>query len=76
MRFTTPAFSLAQIEKSRAIQNVVSLKKSLLELRALRETEDITEQDRERVDLSIERIENGLEYYHWLSRLIDTFESH
>lgn len=57
-------------------QNVVSLKKSLLELRALRETEDITEQDRERVDLSIERIENGLEYYHWLSRLIDTFESH
>lgn len=57
-------------------QNVVSLKKSLLELRALRETEEITEQDRERVDLSIERIENGLEYYHWLSRLIDTFESH
>ncbi|RAT98357.1 GbsR/MarR family transcriptional regulator [Brevibacillus sp. Leaf182] len=57
-------------------QNVHALKKSLLELRALQQSEELTEEVRERVDLSIKRIENGLEYYLWLSRLIDSFESH
>lgn len=57
-------------------QNVQALKKSLQELRALQESEGLSEELRERVDLSIQRIENGLEYYNWLSRLIDTFESH
>ncbi|WP_429840663.1 GbsR/MarR family transcriptional regulator [Brevibacillus sp. FIR094] len=56
--------------------NVHALKKSLLELRALQQSEELTEEVRERVDLSIKRIENGLEYYLWLSRLIDSFESH
>lgn len=57
-------------------QNVMSLKKSLQELHSLKEQPELTEEDKERVNLSIERIENGLDYYDWLSRLIDTFESH
>lgn len=57
-------------------QNGMSLKKSLQELNALLEAEGLSDEDKERVKLSIERIENGLEYYHWLSRLIDSFESH
>ncbi|WP_429827523.1 hypothetical protein [Brevibacillus parabrevis] len=57
-------------------QNVHSLKKSLQELRALQQSEELTDELRERVELSIRRIENGLDYYLWLSRLIDSFESH
>jgi len=57
-------------------QNVMSLKKSLQELRALQQIEELPDEARERVELSIERIENGLAYYDWLSRLIDSFESH
>lgn len=57
-------------------QNVQGLKRSLVELRSLKESEELTDELKERVDLSIQRIENGLEYYLWLSRLIDSFESH
>lgn len=57
-------------------QNVHSLKKSLHELRTLQQSEDLSDELRARVELSISRIENGLEYYLWLSRLIDAFESH
>lgn len=57
-------------------QNVQALKKSLQELRTLQETADLNEDLLKRVNVSIERIENGLEYYDWLSRLIDSFESH
>ncbi|WP_188066098.1 GbsR/MarR family transcriptional regulator [Brevibacillus brevis] len=56
--------------------NAHALKKSLLELRALQQSEELSEEISERVGLSIKRIENGLEYYLWLSRLIDSFESH
>lgn len=57
-------------------QNGTVLKKSLHELRTLRESEGLSAEDLERIDLSIQRIENGLEYYQWLHRLIDSFESH
>lgn len=50
--------------------------KSLHELRTLQQSEDLSDELRARVELSISRIENGLEYYLWLSRLIDAFESH
>ncbi|MGN7469612.1 GbsR/MarR family transcriptional regulator [Brevibacillus sp. SAFN-007a] len=57
-------------------QNMHSLKKSLQELHTLQQSEELSEELKARVELSISRIENGLEYYSWLSRLIDTFESH
>lgn len=57
-------------------QNMQALKKSLQDLHALQETEGLTDEWKERVGLSAQRIENGLEYYRWLSRLIDSFESH
>jgi DNA-binding transcriptional regulator GbsR (MarR family) len=57
-------------------QNILALKKSLQELKALKETEEWSAEDLEHVELSIQRIENGLLYYQWLSRLIDSFESH
>lgn len=57
-------------------QNVMVLKKSLQELYALKDSEEWSAEDLERINLSIQRIENGLEYYQWLSRLIDSFESH
>jgi len=57
-------------------QNVLVLKKSLQELRHLKETAQLDEDLLKRVELSMERIENALEYYDWLSRLIDAFESH
>ncbi|WP_400162491.1 GbsR/MarR family transcriptional regulator [Brevibacillus sp. TJ4] len=57
-------------------QNVQVLKRSLKELYALKETGELSEELASRVELSIERMENGLEYYDWLSRLIDSFESH
>lgn len=57
-------------------QNASIFKKSLQELYALKENAELSDEDLERVNLSIQRIENGLEYYQWLSRLIDSFESH
>lgn len=57
-------------------QNVQVLKKSLKELYDLKESNELPEELMHRVNLSIDRMENGLEYYHWLSRLIDSFESH
>jgi len=62
--------------RSAAEYNVHAMKKSLQELHALLHSEDLSDELRERVQTSIQRIENGLEYYDWLSRLIDSFETH
>ena len=56
--------------------NVQSLQKSVRELEELSVKEDFPEDMRESVGQDIEKIKNALAYYNWLSRLIDTFESH
>ncbi|MEG6522798.1 GbsR/MarR family transcriptional regulator [Desulfotomaculum sp. 1211_IL3151] len=56
--------------------NTQSLRKSLQELICLQNKEDLPEPLREMVEKDIEKIQNALEYYDWVNRLIDTFESH
>ncbi|GAB6179266.1 GbsR/MarR family transcriptional regulator [Desulfotomaculum defluvii] len=56
--------------------NIQSLRKSLQELKFLQDKEDLPEPLRDKVEKDIEKIKNALEYYNWINRLIDTFESH
>ncbi|MEJ8544346.1 GbsR/MarR family transcriptional regulator [Brevibacillus borstelensis] len=57
-------------------QNVHAMKKSRLELQSLLQEEELSEEVKARAETSITRIDNALAYYDWLSRFIDTMESH
>ncbi|WP_003540552.1 GbsR/MarR family transcriptional regulator [Desulfotomaculum nigrificans] len=56
--------------------NVQALHKSMQELTHLSEQENLPETIRDLVQIDMEKMKNMLAYYDWLSRLIDTFESH
>lgn len=56
--------------------NVMALRKSLQELTLLINREDTSEEIRGMAVTDIEKLNNALDYYDWLSKLIDTFESH
>ncbi|QQE74339.1 GbsR/MarR family transcriptional regulator [Brevibacillus composti] len=57
-------------------QNVHAMKKSRQELLSLLQSGDLSDDLRSRIELSIDRIDNALAYYNWLSRFIDALESH
>ena len=56
--------------------NIQALRKSSRDLTKLLDYEDLPDHLRNKIKLNLERIENYISYYDWLSRLIDTFESH
>lgn len=55
--------------------NVSAMEKSLRELRLLLEDERVEELTKEKARLDIEKLTSALEYYDWLNRLVDSFES-
>ena len=57
-------------------ENVQALRKSMRELDGLLMEEQLPEELKEIVQQDISKMQNALNYYNWLSRLIDTFESH
>lgn len=57
-------------------ENVQVLRKSTRELNVLLNDEQIPNELKDEVELDINKMQNALDYYKWLSRLIDTFESH
>lgn len=55
--------------------NVSAMEKSLTELQSLLEDENVDSQVQSEAKLDIEKLTNALEYYDWLNRLVDNFES-
>ncbi|WP_077590483.1 GbsR/MarR family transcriptional regulator [Planococcus lenghuensis] len=53
-----------------------SLRKSISELNDLKAAGDLDAETAEQIDKDLLKLEAGLEYYDWLSRLVDSFESH
>lgn len=55
--------------------NKHAIEKSLKELLELLDNEEIDNEIKTLVSSDIEKLKNTLEYYEWLNRLVDTFES-
>ncbi|MBI0577785.1 GbsR/MarR family transcriptional regulator [Neobacillus cucumis] len=55
--------------------NVSAMEKSLRELRSLLEDEGVEVLTKEKARLDIDKLTDALEYYDWLNRLVDSFES-
>jgi DNA-binding transcriptional regulator GbsR (MarR family) len=56
--------------------NVSAIQKSLADLKELLEDEQISEEVKVEAENDIAKLNNALEYYFWLNRLVDSFESH
>ncbi|WP_181348045.1 GbsR/MarR family transcriptional regulator [Thalassobacillus sp. CUG 92003] len=58
-----------------ATMNTNAIETTIHELQVLTENPETPEEVRERAQVDIKNLENWLEYYDWLNRLIDSFES-
>jgi DNA-binding transcriptional regulator GbsR (MarR family) len=56
--------------------NVSAIQKSLADLKELLVDEQISEEVKVEAENDIAKLNNALEYYFWLNRLVDSFESH
>ncbi|WP_077617366.1 choline uptake/conversion transcriptional regulator CudC [Bacillus sinesaloumensis] len=56
--------------------NVSAIQKSLTDLQELLKEEQISEEIKEEAKGDIIKLNSALEYYFWLDRLVDSFESH
>ncbi|MBO1510128.1 choline uptake/conversion transcriptional regulator CudC [Metabacillus bambusae] len=56
--------------------NVSAIEKSLRELNLLLEKPELTEEFINEIKSDIEKLHQSLEYYGWLNRLVDSFETH
>ncbi|MFD1778279.1 choline uptake/conversion transcriptional regulator CudC [Fredinandcohnia salidurans] len=56
--------------------NVSAIQKSLADLKELLEDEQISKEVKVEAENDIAKLNNALEYYFWLNRLVDSFESH
>ncbi|MDR6121511.1 DNA-binding transcriptional regulator GbsR (MarR family) [Bacillus sp. SLBN-46] len=55
--------------------NVSAMEKSLSELQSLLEDENVDSKIKAEAKMDIEKLTDALEYYDWLNRLVDSFES-
>ena len=55
--------------------NVSAMEKSLADFQSLLEDEEVDSKVKTEAKLDIEKLTSALEYYDWLNRLVDTFES-
>ncbi|WP_026561825.1 transcriptional regulator [Bacillus sp. J37] len=62
--------------RSGVMINVNAIEKSLQELNKILERPGISEDDKKTVRRDIEKLHDALDYYNWLNRLVDTFETH
>ncbi|MEH7224977.1 GbsR/MarR family transcriptional regulator [Bacillus sp. JJ1566] len=56
--------------------NVSAIQKSLSELKELLKDEQVRDEIKAEAESDILKLNNALEYYFWLDRLVDSFESH
>ncbi|WP_018664428.1 GbsR/MarR family transcriptional regulator [Heyndrickxia acidiproducens] len=55
--------------------NIQAIQRSLQELRELRNKDHLSENLAHEIDIDIEKLNNALDYYDWVDRLIGSFES-
>lgn len=55
--------------------NVSAMEKSLVDLRGLLEDDSVDAEVKHQARMDIEKLTEALEYYNWLNRLVDSFES-
>ncbi|GHH97413.1 HTH-type transcriptional repressor GbsR [Neobacillus kokaensis] len=55
--------------------NVSAMEKSLNELQSLINDEHVEEHIKDQARMDIEKLTSALEYYDWINRLVDSFES-
>jgi DNA-binding transcriptional regulator GbsR (MarR family) len=55
--------------------NISAMQKSLAETQSLLESEDVDTQVKIHAKLDIEKLTAAIDYYEWLNRLVDSFES-
>jgi DNA-binding transcriptional regulator GbsR (MarR family) len=55
--------------------NISAMQKSLAETQSLIEDERVDTQVKNQAKLDIEKLTSAIEYYEWLNRLVDSFES-
>jgi DNA-binding transcriptional regulator GbsR (MarR family) len=58
------------------IPQTIALKKFIEELNVIKEKDDLDEESLELIDKDLNKLHSGLDYLDWLSRLIESFESH
>ncbi|MCA1031231.1 GbsR/MarR family transcriptional regulator [Bacillus timonensis] len=58
------------------IMNVQAVEKSIAELKSIIENEHSNDELKEKAKQDLEKLHQALQYYDWLDRLVDTFESH
>ncbi|MFT4412391.1 choline uptake/conversion transcriptional regulator CudC [Fredinandcohnia humi] len=56
--------------------NVSAIEKSMVEINALIMDESVSEEVKVAAKSDIEKLTDALDYYYWLNRLVDSFESH
>jgi DNA-binding transcriptional regulator GbsR (MarR family) len=55
--------------------NLSAMEKSLTELQQLLEEENVDHNVKKQAKMDIEKLTDAIEYYNWLNRLVDSFES-
>ncbi|WOD62276.1 GbsR/MarR family transcriptional regulator [Niallia taxi] len=61
--------------RSAISENVLEMKKSLVELNSLVNRDDVEEELKELANSDINKLKNALDYYDWLNRFVDSLES-
>jgi len=56
--------------------NMTAIERSLTEMQQLLTHDDISENIKEQATIDIVKLQKALDYYQWLNRLIDAFDSH
>jgi DNA-binding transcriptional regulator GbsR (MarR family) len=56
-------------------ENITAIEKSLKELKELINNEETSENIKELANTDILKLQNSLDYYDWLNRLVDSFET-
>lgn len=55
--------------------NISAMKKSLSEIQSLLDDERVDTHVKNQANMDIEKLTSAIEYYEWLNRLVDSFES-
>lgn len=61
--------------RSGIAMNMTTMAKAIKELEQIISSNEVDEDIRESVRVDIEKLQSALEYYEWLNRLVDSFES-
>ncbi len=55
--------------------NITAMQKSLIEIQSLLDDEHVDAHVKSQAKIDIEKLNSAIEYYDWLNRLVDSFES-